>query len=89
MARNFGLLSFILLSLLGFANARAAEPAKNDAPVKASLIADISNIRANRPFTIGVLLEIEPGWHVYWTNPGDSGTQPSSSSRRGGICRDA
>ncbi len=41
--------------------------------VKASLIADVSALRAGRPFALGVLLEIDPGWHIYWTNPGDSG----------------
>lgn len=25
---------------------------------------------------IGVRLRIQPGWHVYWRNPGDSGTRP-------------
>jgi DsbC/DsbD-like thiol-disulfide interchange protein len=44
-----------------------------DGPVKASLMADVSAIHSTRPFTIGLLLEIDPGWHIYWTNPGDSG----------------
>ena len=48
-----------------------------DTHVKASLIADVSAIHPSKSFTIGVLLEIDPGWHVYWTNPGDSGMATS------------
>jgi len=25
---------------------------------------------------IGLLFELDPGWHIYWQNPGDSGVQP-------------
>ncbi len=38
--------------------------------VRAELLADVSTVKAGEPFTLGVLLQIEPGWHVYWTNPG-------------------
>ena len=26
--------------------------------------------------TIGIRFEIDPHWHIYWKNPGDSGTAP-------------
>jgi DsbC/DsbD-like thiol-disulfide interchange protein len=42
--------------------------------VKATLLADVSAIRPGEAFHIGVLLEIQPAWHVYWINPGDSGS---------------
>lgn len=51
--------------------ANAASAAESH--VKATLLANVSAIHNAKPFTIGVLLEIEPGWHVYWTNPGDAG----------------
>ncbi len=41
--------------------------------VHASLLADTSAVRPGQPFMLGVLLEIKPGWHIYWQNPGDSG----------------
>jgi DsbC/DsbD-like thiol-disulfide interchange protein len=41
--------------------------------VKAELLADVAAVKAGEAFTVGVRLTIEPGWHVYWTNPGDSG----------------
>jgi hypothetical protein len=42
-------------------------------PVKAELLADVAAIQPGGSFTVGVLLRMEPGWHVYWKNPGDSG----------------
>src|SRR5205814_10225203 len=39
----------------------------------ATLLADVDSVKAGKPFTLGVLLKIKPGWHVYWKNPGDSG----------------
>ncbi len=42
-------------------------------PVQAELIAPQSSIRPGEPFTIGLRLAADPGWHTYWRNPGDSG----------------
>jgi len=39
--------------------------------VRAELIADADT--TGEDFTVGVVLTMEPGWHVYWKNPGDSG----------------
>src|SRR3984893_2933151 len=41
--------------------------------VKASLISDASSIAPGQKFRVGVLYHIEPGWHIYWKHPGDSG----------------
>src|ERR1700722_18633836 len=43
------------------------------AHVKAELLADVSAIQPGKPFWLGVRLMIDPSWHVYWKNPGDSG----------------
>ena len=45
--------------------------------VKAQLVADTTAIRPGEQFTVGVLLNIAPQWHVYWLNPGDSGIATS------------
>jgi len=37
--------------------------------VTASLIADTDAIVPGRPFTAGLLLKMEPGWHTYWRYP--------------------
>lgn len=41
--------------------------------VKAELLAETTSIKPGAPFTLGVLLHVAPQWHIYWTNPGDSG----------------
>ena len=40
----------------------------------------LSEVRALQPGTsvwLGVHQKIEPGWHTYWRNPGDSGQEPT------------
>jgi len=41
--------------------------------VQASLVAEHESIRPGEPFWVGLRLKMEPGWHTYWKNPGDSG----------------
>ena len=47
----------------------AAEPGL----VKAQLLADVAGVQPGATFTVGVLLEMERGWHIYWKHPGDAG----------------
>ncbi|MEM8484950.1 MAG: thioredoxin family protein [Bacteroidota bacterium] len=39
----------------------------------ARLISEVTSIQPGVPFTLGLHLEMDPGWHSYWLNPGDSG----------------
>jgi thiol:disulfide interchange protein DsbD len=41
--------------------------------VKASLVSDVTAIQPGQKFRVGVLYQIEPGWHIYWKFSGDSG----------------
>ncbi len=41
--------------------------------VTLSLIAERTAVREGESFRTGVRLQVEPGWHVYWKNPGESG----------------
>jgi DsbC/DsbD-like thiol-disulfide interchange protein len=41
--------------------------------VQAELVSEVESIRAGQPFSLGLHLKMEPGWHTYWKNPGDSG----------------
>jgi thiol:disulfide interchange protein DsbD len=43
-----------------------------EARVEASLLVD----RAPGRLRLGVLFELDPGWHLYWRNPGESGLPP-------------
>jgi thiol:disulfide interchange protein DsbD len=42
--------------------------------VKPSLIADVKTAAPGQTFHVGLFLRIKPEWHVYWENPGDSGS---------------
>ena len=49
----------------------AAPPASKH--VQPELVADVESIAAGRPFQAGLRLRMDPEWHTYWKNPGDSG----------------
>lgn len=72
--KTTALLALILLIL---AAAAQAAPRKAPKTVRAKLVADVSSIAPGRAFNLGVLLNVSPGWHVYWKNAGDSGLPTS------------
>lgn len=39
----------------------------------ARLVSDIATVAPGTSFTVGILLRMDPGWHTYWVNPGESG----------------
>jgi thiol:disulfide interchange protein/DsbC/DsbD-like thiol-disulfide interchange protein len=41
--------------------------------VRAKLVADSDPVAPGQTFRLGVLYELDPGWHIYWENPGDAG----------------
>lgn len=43
---------------------------------KVDLVAESNSIQAGKTAWIGVLFDLEKGWHIYWENPGDSGEPP-------------
>lgn len=53
--------------LPGSAGADAAQD-QDEARLRAHLLIDPAE-----PSRVGVLFEVDPGWHLYWRNPGDSG----------------
>ncbi len=65
----------------------AAEPAraptvKTPAPpgppkVSVTLLSEGASIEPGASFWVGLRQRIAPGWHTYWTNPGDSGEPPT------------
>jgi thiol:disulfide interchange protein DsbD len=53
-------------------NALAAPVVKTE-HVEAELIAEKAAFQTGKPATVGLKLRMEPQWHTYWKNPGDSG----------------
>ena len=50
----------------------AMEPSPEN-PVEVQLVVDTTAIAPGTTFTLGFLLKLQPGWHVYWANPGEIG----------------
>jgi thiol:disulfide interchange protein/DsbC/DsbD-like thiol-disulfide interchange protein len=44
--------------------------------VEAKLIAEVEKVSVRQPFWVALHLKMDRDWHVYWTNPGDSGMAP-------------
>jgi thiol:disulfide interchange protein DsbD len=55
----------------------AAIPTRAASHVTATLLTDAAAVRPGVPFTVAVRLTMEPSWHTYWKNPGDSGAPTS------------
>ena len=68
---------FLFALILVFPLCSYAAPVKTD-EVEAELIAENQSFRAGDfDNWIALRLRPEPGWHVYWQNPGDSGIPTS------------
>ncbi|HPF77907.1 MAG TPA: protein-disulfide reductase DsbD family protein [Alphaproteobacteria bacterium] len=79
--KSFRFLTILsLLSIIGFsAHAKSPFQTREEEPdqyVKAGLVADKTTVQGGETLRVGLVFNIYPGWHVYWKNPGDSGTSP-------------
>jgi DsbC/DsbD-like thiol-disulfide interchange protein len=57
-------------------NAQATPPPESVSHAKVSLIAENASAPPGKPLWAGLLFQLDPGWHIYWQNPGDSGEPP-------------
>ena len=71
------LLRLCCLLLAGAASLDAA--ALPGGHVKARLAAATSSIQPGVPLEVALRLEMDKGWHTYWTNPGAAGAPTSAS----------
>jgi thiol:disulfide interchange protein DsbD len=65
-------LSVAALGLL-LAHSAAGQTYKGQELVKPVLLADTSAVVPGKPFNVGLLLRMAPGWHTYWKYSGDAG----------------
>ena len=66
----------LCLAAAASAGADTAPATASSANVRATLLSESDSIQPGRPFWLGLRLQTEPGWHVYWKQPGDSGLPP-------------
>ncbi len=65
-----------ILAIAGFTAAETQGKLNPDTTVVPSLLADTTAIASDKPFTVGIRLKLEKGWHIYWRFSGDSGLPP-------------
>ncbi|QQY08807.1 MAG: thioredoxin family protein [Candidatus Xiphinematobacter sp.] len=68
------LFSCLLLTLHGMEAVPSAFQSQNPKRVvQAFLIANSSTVAPSKTFQVGLLLQMPPGWHTFWKNPGSIG----------------
>ena len=67
----------LLVAILRLASPAFAEEPAGRGLVKAQVLADVKSVTPGQPFAVGVLLEINESWRIYWKNPGDAGLATS------------
>ena len=66
---------FVAIMFLTGASVAFAQPAPS-AHATISLIAEDGAFKPGQTAWTGLLFDLEPGWHIYWVNPGDAGDPP-------------
>ncbi|GAB5456034.1 MAG: thioredoxin family protein [Henriciella sp.] len=83
-----GFLVFLLTSLLG-TSVVAAQPV-DGGHARVELISERALAVPGETVWFGLSFEIDPKWHIYWTNPGDAGIPPEITWREtGGLPADS
>jgi thiol:disulfide interchange protein DsbD len=72
-AVRFATYSVVCLWIFAFAPRGEGQSYQGRELVKAELLADTDAVVPGKPFTIGLLLRMAPGWHTYWKFSGDAG----------------
>ncbi len=74
---RFSRMIFVLLVLFASGLAVLADSSSADAPhVQVRLVLPGGNFLPVGHDSVGLYFQLEPGWHIYWKNPGDAGEPP-------------
>jgi thiol:disulfide interchange protein len=76
LMRYFRLFLALLVTLVPGVAARAASSSADVAHLHVQLVAPETTLSPGEPADVGLYFKLEPGWHVYWKNAGDSGEPP-------------
>jgi DsbC/DsbD-like thiol-disulfide interchange protein len=66
-------LAFACILLISFPIAAQQSPPSH---AKIDLLADRASLQSAHHLDLGLLFHLDPGWHIYWQNAGDSGEPP-------------
>jgi len=70
------LMPLLLLLLLVPNLARAAASSPATTPRDSVTLISATNTPTNGAITLALHFQLAPGWHIYWSNPGDAGLAP-------------
>ena len=77
MSIRFDFRWIVLATLLAVGLPAWAASSSFDAPhVQLQLVVPFSSFNPGESANAGLYFKLEPGWHVYWMNPGDAGEPP-------------
>ena len=65
-----------LLFAAGVVTTATAAPVRTE-HVEAELVPAATALNPGTAVTVALRLKMDPGWHAYWRNPGDSGLPPT------------
>jgi len=65
-----------LLAALSLSGGVVGQIASPPVHAEVSLVAEYSAAVPGRPAALGLRFRLDPDWHIYWRNPGDSGQPP-------------
>jgi len=66
------LLILFVLSAFAF-----SQSSRKPIHTKVDLVSENLSLQSGKPFYVALHFRMNPGWHIYWNNPGDSGQGPS------------
>ena len=69
------LLALALLATPVLARAATSQPVTTPRDT-ATIVSETDHFAPGKPLRIGLRLQMAPGWHSYWSNPGDAGAPP-------------
>jgi len=69
-------LAFALMLLCQTAHAATSAPVTTERDT-ATVVSEADAYAPGQPLRIGLRLQMQPGWHTYWSNPGDAGAPPT------------
>jgi DsbC/DsbD-like thiol-disulfide interchange protein len=72
MANRFLRALMVAFAVLGTSSTACANP-----HAQVSLLSETDQPRPGSTFLVGIRIVPAPGWHSYWSNPGDSGIAPT------------
>lgn len=65
--------ALVFLLCLAVLKAPGHAALSGESHVSARLISEVSSISPGQPFWVALRMKMDPHWHTYWLNPGDSG----------------